>query len=61
MSKKLHVTTTINGEAAEFLCEPRQSLLEVLRDDAAPDRRQGRLQQRQLRGLHRADERPAGQ
>ena len=32
MSKKTHVTTTINGEASEFLCEPRQSLLEVLRD-----------------------------
>jgi carbon-monoxide dehydrogenase small subunit len=30
--KKSHVTTTINGEAVEFLCEPRQSLLEVLRD-----------------------------
>lgn len=27
-----HVTTTINGESAEFLCEARQSLLEVLRD-----------------------------
>ena len=32
MSKKLHVTTTVNGEAVEFLCEPRQSLLEVLRE-----------------------------
>ena len=32
MSKKVRVETTINGEAAEFLCEPRQSLLEVLRD-----------------------------
>ena len=32
MSKKLHITTTVNGEPAEFLCEPRQSLLEVLRD-----------------------------
>jgi len=32
VSKKSHVTTTVNGEAAEFLCEPRQSLLEVLRD-----------------------------
>jgi carbon-monoxide dehydrogenase small subunit len=32
MSKKQHVTTTINGETVEFLCEPRQSLLEVLRD-----------------------------
>jgi carbon-monoxide dehydrogenase small subunit len=32
VSKKIHVTTTVNGEAAEFLCEARQSLLEVLRD-----------------------------
>ena len=32
MSKKVHVNTTINGEETEFLCEPRQSLLEVLRD-----------------------------
>ena len=31
-STKVHVTTTINGEAVEFLAEPRQSLLEVLRD-----------------------------
>ena len=30
--KKVHVQTTINGEETEFLCEPRQSLLEVLRD-----------------------------
>ncbi len=30
--KKLHVTATVNGEAVEFLCEARQSLLEVLRD-----------------------------
>jgi carbon-monoxide dehydrogenase small subunit len=30
---KQHVTTTINGEAVEFLCETRQSLLDVLRDD----------------------------
>jgi len=33
MAKKVHVTTTINGEEREFLCEPRQTLLEVLRDD----------------------------
>ena len=32
MSKKTQVTTTINGEESEFLCEPRQSMLEVLRD-----------------------------
>lgn len=33
MPKKLHVQTTINGNETEFLCEPRQSLLEVLRDE----------------------------
>ena len=32
MAKKIHVATTINGESVEFLCEARQSLLEVLRD-----------------------------
>jgi len=32
MQQKIHVRTTINGEAREFLCEPRQSLLECLRD-----------------------------
>lgn len=32
MVNKIHVQTTINGHPAEFLCEPRQSLLEVLRD-----------------------------
>ena len=32
MPRKVHVQTTINGEAVEYLCEPRQSLLEVLRD-----------------------------
>ena len=30
--KKVPVRTTINGETQEFLCEPRQSLLECLRD-----------------------------
>jgi carbon-monoxide dehydrogenase small subunit len=29
---KIHVTTTINGEPMEFLCDPQQSLLHVLRD-----------------------------
>ena len=33
MAGKTHVTTTINGDETEFLCEPRQTLLEVLRDD----------------------------
>ncbi|MFO0891355.1 MAG: (2Fe-2S)-binding protein [Isosphaeraceae bacterium] len=32
MSKKLHVTATVNGGPVEFLCDARQSLLEVLRD-----------------------------
>ena len=32
MPRKTAVQTTINGQATEFLCEPRQSLLEVLRD-----------------------------
>jgi carbon-monoxide dehydrogenase small subunit len=32
MPKKIHVATTINGQEVEFLCEARQSLLEVLRD-----------------------------
>ena len=30
--QSIHVRSTINGQPAEFLCEPRQSLLEVLRD-----------------------------
>jgi carbon-monoxide dehydrogenase small subunit len=29
---KNYVSTTINGEAAEYLCEPQQTLLDVLRD-----------------------------
>lgn len=32
MAKKRIVSTTINGVVTEFLCEPRQTLLEVLRD-----------------------------
>ncbi len=32
VGKKIHVTTTVNGHEVEFLCEARQSLLEVLRD-----------------------------
>ena len=32
MSGKRVVTATINGDLKEFLCEPRQTLLEVLRD-----------------------------
>lgn len=32
MSTKIPVTATINDEEVTFLCEPRQSLLEVLRE-----------------------------
>ncbi len=30
---KHHISTTVNGEPAEFLCETSQSLLDVLRDE----------------------------
>src|SRR5206468_8216010 len=30
---KHHVTTTINGEPMEFLCEAQQTMLDVLRDE----------------------------
>jgi carbon-monoxide dehydrogenase small subunit len=33
MSKRILVQAKINGEEVEFLCEPRQSLLEVLREE----------------------------
>jgi carbon-monoxide dehydrogenase small subunit len=33
MPKRVHVQATINGKPMDFLCEPRQSLLEVLRDE----------------------------
>ena len=33
MARRTHVTTSINGLPTEFLCEPRQSVLEVLRDE----------------------------
>ncbi|MCE2438644.1 MAG: (2Fe-2S)-binding protein [Candidatus Latescibacteria bacterium] len=33
MAGKVHVTTTINEEETEFLCEPRDTLLDVLRDN----------------------------
>jgi carbon-monoxide dehydrogenase small subunit len=33
MSGRTYVSATINGESIDFLCEPRQSLLEALRDE----------------------------
>lgn len=32
---KMHVTTTINGEEMEFLCDPQDSMLDVLRGPLA--------------------------
>ena len=32
MMTQIHVQTTINGDATEFLCEPEETLLDVLRD-----------------------------
>jgi len=32
MPTRVHIQSRINGEEVEFLCEPRQSLLEVLRE-----------------------------
>ncbi len=29
---KIHVTATVNGEPTEYLCEPEETLLDVLRD-----------------------------
>ena len=29
---QIHVTTTINGDAVEYLCDPEETLLDVLRD-----------------------------
>ena len=31
--RKLHVETTLNGEPAEFLCDPHQTLLDALRNN----------------------------
>ncbi|UWS01784.1 (2Fe-2S)-binding protein [Phaeobacter inhibens] len=32
MSSKIHVSATINGDAVDYLCDPRETLLDVLRD-----------------------------
>ena len=29
---KIHVTTTVNGDETEFLCEPEETLLDILRE-----------------------------
>ena len=32
MSEGIHVATTINGDAVEYVCSPRETLLDVLRN-----------------------------
>ena len=31
--QKTHVTATVNGDVKEFLCDPSDTLLQVLRDE----------------------------
>jgi carbon-monoxide dehydrogenase small subunit len=33
MSKRHHVSVAVNGDEYDFLCEPRQTLLDILRDE----------------------------
>jgi carbon-monoxide dehydrogenase small subunit len=33
MATKVHVTTTVNGDEYQFLCEPAQTLVDVLRNE----------------------------
>ncbi len=33
MAKKYHITTTVNGDEYDVLCEPQQTLLDILRDE----------------------------
>jgi carbon-monoxide dehydrogenase small subunit len=33
MSNKVHVTTTVNGDEYEYLCEPTQTLVDILRNE----------------------------
>jgi carbon-monoxide dehydrogenase small subunit len=33
MMAKVHITTSINGDSTEFLCEPHETLLDVLRNE----------------------------
>jgi carbon-monoxide dehydrogenase small subunit len=33
MARRVHVTTTVNGDEYDFLCEPGQTLVDVLRNE----------------------------
>ena len=58
MMSEVQVSTTINGDAVEFLCEPHETLLDVLRDRLGLTGSQGRLRHRRLRRLQRDARRP---
>ena len=55
---KLHVSTTINGEPMEFLCEPNDTMLDALRGPLGLTGSQGRLRVRRLRRLQHHAGRP---
>jgi hypothetical protein len=57
--RKHHVSTIINGEPTEFLCEPQLTLLDVLRDELHL-RPQGGVQLGRLWRMQRDGRRPSG-
>ena len=54
----IHVSTTINGDAVEFVCDRRRDAARRAAQPSGPDRRQGRLRHRRLRRLQRHHRRP---
>ena len=50
---KLHVSTTINGEPEEFLCEPNETMLDALRNRRCDMQRGGSLGEFQRHGQRR--------
>ena len=58
---KTLIDCTVNGEERSVLADTRDTLLDLLRDRLGLTGHQGRLRQRQLRHLHGADGRRAGE
>ena len=56
----IHVSTTVNGDAHEFLCDPRETLLDALRDRLELTGAKEGCGTGDLRCLHRASRWPAG-